>query len=66
MLSAAQLQQWATQRYVVVDNIWPAELIRAAASELEALYPSPSARRTAEELQAAGPAAEVGGFPWGA
>lgn len=65
VLSDAQIEQWRSERFLVIDGVWPTELIQAAAGEFEALYPTPSASHSAEELNTAGPTQAPGGFPWG-
>jgi hypothetical protein len=66
VLTAEQVEKWTTERYLVIDSIWPQELIAAAAAQFEAIYPSPGPETgSAEAIAAAGPTQEVGGFPWG-
>jgi hypothetical protein len=65
VLSVEQIKQWHSERFLVIDGVWPTELIQAAGAELEALYPTPSASHSAEELREAGPTHDPGGFPWG-
>jgi hypothetical protein len=62
-LSAAQVRQWHGQRFLVIDDVWPRELIAEAVEQWEALQPAPSAALPAAEAKAAG--APAGGFPWG-
>lgn len=65
VLSPEQIEQWHSERFLVIDGIWPSDLIQAAAGELEALYPTPTADHSAEELSQTSPTQDPGGFPWG-
>ena len=65
VLTPEQIETWHSERYLVISGIWPAELIAVAAAQFEAIYPTPSAEISAEELLERGPAHDVGGFPWG-
>ena len=37
VLSPAQVQHWRERGYVVVDRLWPADLVAAAGAEMDAL-----------------------------
>ena len=64
-LSKEQIKQWHDRRFVVVDDIWPAHVIGAAAAQWRSVYPVPSMPRGAEELRAAqSEAGAIGPFPW--
>ena len=41
VLSTAQVRSFRESGFAVVDGIWPAALVAAAAAELEAIYPTP-------------------------
>ena len=63
-LTPEQVQHWREKRYLVVDNIWPMELMQEAAAQWEAYCPTPTSYEHAAELKAregGGP----GGFPYG-
>ena len=47
VLTAEQVRQWLERRFVVVDNIWPAELIAREAEQWRARFPQPSAEHSA-------------------
>ena len=64
VLTREQVRQWHEQRFVVVDNIWPAELIAREAEQWRARFPQPSADHSAEELQARPPPHGPDGFPF--
>ena len=42
VLTPAQIRQWREQGWLVLDNIWPSDVIAAAAAAAEAIYPKPT------------------------
>ena len=66
-LTPAQVRQWREQRYLVVDGIWPTELIAQEAAQMEAVYPTPTSYEHAAELKTmseAPDAVHFGSFPF--
>ena len=42
VLTPAQIRQWREHGWLVLDNIWPSDVIAAAAAAAEAIYPKPT------------------------